>query len=258
MPATLSVLTSVVKSCCKVVDRYPVTRGMATYLVLWPTGNLVQQAMDGTREEWDFQEAGRYGLYGAFITAPLLHTWLKVLTRLIPGSAFTQALAKGYVDQLVFAPVNISQFFLGMALLEGRPPEEALNECQQKLLPTWMISLSIWPILQTLNFSLVPEKNRVMAISCGSFLWLVFLSYMHHTRAQDLPQGLLSRQVHYDYKHGSSESSCVRLGSVDFSTSDTQQGWKKAMLPMTALCCGSEDDSEEQQGPVVVVVTKHS
>ncbi|KAK3878203.1 hypothetical protein Pcinc_017156 [Petrolisthes cinctipes] len=206
---------------------------MATYLVLWPTGNLVQQAMDGTREEWDLQEAGRYGLYGAFITAPLLHTWLKVLTRLIPGSAFTQALAKGYVDQLVFAPVNISQFFVGMALLEGRPPEEALHECQQKLLPTWMFPLSSSHSLDRLaspsgpscKLSLQPGAREEPCH--GHLVWFVPVAGVPLLHAPHPspgpPQGLVSRQVHYDYKHGSSESSCVRLGPIDFSTSDTQQ-----------------------------------
>ena len=77
-----------------IYSRYPVTRGMVTYAILWPSGNLLQQALDGSREWWDLREAARYGLYGSLVTAPLLHHWLQLLTRLLPGSSLSQALTK--------------------------------------------------------------------------------------------------------------------------------------------------------------------
>lgn len=49
-------------------------------------------------------------------------------------------LPQGYVDQLVFAPFNISQFFLGMSLLEGKAVDESICEWQDKMLPTWLVS----------------------------------------------------------------------------------------------------------------------
>ena len=77
--------------------------------------------------------------------------------------------------------------------------------CHDSRVCMLQISLSVWPLIQSINFSLVPAKNRVMAISCGSFLWMVFLSYMQHTKADDLPQGLSTRRVHYDYHDGPRE-----------------------------------------------------
>lgn len=38
--------------------------------------------------------------------------------------------------------------------------------------------MCIWPAVSTLNFALVPEKNRVVFISCCSLLWTCFLAYM--------------------------------------------------------------------------------
>lgn len=202
MPASLAAVSKVAQGVKKVIEKYPVTRGMVTYAILWPSGNLLQQVLDESRTNLDFLEAFRYGIYGSCITAPLLYKWIKALSSLLPGTTLKHAIAKGYIDQLVFAPLNITQFYLGMSLLEGKSLEESLEEWDSKILPTWMISLSIWPLIQTINFSLVPEKNRVMAISLGSFVWMVFLSYMHHTRADELPEHLSCRRVHYDYKHG--------------------------------------------------------
>lgn len=38
--------------------------------------------------------------------------------------------------------------------------------------------MCIWPAVSTLNFALVPEKNRVVIISMCSLLWTCFLAYM--------------------------------------------------------------------------------
>ncbi|XP_068209511.1 PXMP2/4 family protein 4-like [Palaemon carinicauda] len=236
MPPTLSSLSAVAKGAYKVFDKYPVTRGMVAYAILWPAGNLLQQTLDGSRSSLDLLELLRYGVYGSCITAPLIHNWIRVLSNFIPGGKLRHALAKGYVDQLVFAPINISQFYLGMALLEGKPLEENLSEWEKKILPTWMISLSIWPILHTLNFTLVPEKNRVMAISLGSFLWMVFLSYMHHTRSDELPERLTTRRIHYDYVSGPREAigSMVNNQQVLPSPIAKNTPWKFAF--QTAHC----------------------
>ncbi|KAK8391009.1 hypothetical protein O3P69_016986 [Scylla paramamosain] len=248
MPATLSVFASLVKSFRQVVDRYPVTRGMVTYSILWPSGNLLQQGLDGSREVWDFREAARYGLYGSLVTAPLIHYWLQLLNRFLPGASFYHAFAKGYVDQLVFAPFNISQFFLGMSLVEGRPLDEALDEWDRKFFSTWMISLSVWPLIQSINFSLVPAKNRVMAISCGSFLWMVFLSYMQHTKADDLPQGLSKRRVHYDYHEGPREVFGYRPSTWNCSGLDAVMAMASHQGNRTMLSCMGTDEESGSRG----------
>ncbi|XP_076058788.1 uncharacterized protein LOC143035750 [Oratosquilla oratoria] len=188
-----------------VLIKYPVSRGMATYLVLWPASNFLQQVMDGSREKFDLMEMIRYGLYGSCVNAPLIYKWIKIAQLIIPGKGLKSAVAKGYMDQLVFAPLNISQFFLGMSLLEGKPFVDSLQELSDKFVPTWMVSVSVWPIIQTVNFGWVAERNRVMVVSLGSFLWTIFLSYMHHTRPEDLPEELSNRRVHYDYKHGAQD-----------------------------------------------------
>ncbi|KAG7174369.1 Mpv17-like 1 [Homarus americanus] len=212
-----------------------------------------KQAVDGSRTSYDLLEALRYGVYGSCLTAPLLYKWIKVLCYFIPGTTLRHAIAKGYVDQLVFAPLNISQFYLGMSLLEGRPLEETVQEWQDKMLPTWMISLSIWPVIQTLNFSMVPEKNRVMAISCGSFLWMIFLSYMHHTKAEELPEELTTRRVHYDYKHGQREVLEFLVAGHKFDHTAAAKVWSGSVFPVTAHCSPS---NTQPQGEEVVKKTQ--
>lgn len=47
--------------------------------------------------------------------------------------------------------------------------------------------MCFWPVIQTVNFAYVAEKNRVVVVSVASFLWTMFLSYMHHLDQSSLP-----------------------------------------------------------------------
>lgn len=65
----------------KIFRKHPITRGMASYLVIWPTGNIIQQTLcKGEGEKYDWMKVIRFGLYGCFITAPSLYCWVRVAT----------------------------------------------------------------------------------------------------------------------------------------------------------------------------------
>lgn len=68
----------------QVFRKHPVTRGMASYLFMWPVGSLIQQTLT-SNEKYDWWRIIRFGLYGAFITAPALYTWVKLATFAYPN-----------------------------------------------------------------------------------------------------------------------------------------------------------------------------
>lgn len=79
----------------KVFRKHPVTRGMAAYLVIWPTGNLIQQTLcKSQNEKYDWMKVLRFGLYGCFITAPSLYAWVKLATFMYPGNKLRVCCAK--------------------------------------------------------------------------------------------------------------------------------------------------------------------
>lgn len=73
--------------------KHPITRGMASYLVIWPVGNVVQQILSD-QEKFDVWKIVRFGLYGCFITAPSLYAWVKLSTAMWPNTTFRIACAK--------------------------------------------------------------------------------------------------------------------------------------------------------------------
>lgn len=77
----------------KVFRKHPITRGMASYLVIWPVGNIIQQTLSD-QKEFDIWRIIRFGLYGALITAPSLYAWVKVATSMYPNTNLRVACAK--------------------------------------------------------------------------------------------------------------------------------------------------------------------
>ena len=80
----------------------------------------------------------------------------------------------------------MASFFFCMALLDGRNYEEAKEEVKAKFLPSYKVALCVWPVLQTINFSLVPERNRVPFVSVCSLMWSIFLAYMQSLQKQQM------------------------------------------------------------------------
>lgn len=57
------------------------------------------------------------------------------------------------------------------------------------------VAVCFWPLVQTVNFAYVPERNRVVVVSMASFMWTVFLSYMHHIDQDSLPTFLQRKKI---------------------------------------------------------------
>ncbi|KAL2732988.1 mpv17-like protein isoform X1 [Vespula maculifrons] len=173
----------------EVSQKYPIVRGMASYTIIWPTASLFQQKITG-RPELNYTEALRFSLYGGFFVAPTLYCWLRCASHFWPKSDFKSAITKALVEQVTYSPTAMCCFFFGMNLLEQKSISECAEEVKQKFWPTYKVGVCIWPILQTINFVLIPEHNRVVYVSVCSFIWTSFLAYMKALEAKREQQGM--------------------------------------------------------------------
>ncbi|XP_065080077.1 mpv17-like protein [Ochlerotatus camptorhynchus] len=172
------------------LNRYPVARGMVTYSLLWPTGCLIQQSVTGTKwRDLDWKKCFRFFVYGGFIVAPSLYCWIRLASMMWPAQTLRSAIAKALTEQISYTPLAMTCFYFGMSLLESKTVEESFQEVKAKVPPTYKVAICIWPVLQTFNFSVVPEKNRVPFVSMCSLLWTIFLAYMKQLELEKLQQG---------------------------------------------------------------------
>jgi len=166
----------------EISQKYPIVRGMASYSIIWPAANLMQQKIMG-KEEFNYVEALRFSLYGSLYVAPTLFCWLKSASFFWPKADLKSAITKALVEQVTYSPAAMCSFFFGMSLLELKPVSECIDEVKIKFWPTYKIGICIWPILQTINFVLIPERNRVVYVSVCSLVWTCFLAYMKSLEA---------------------------------------------------------------------------
>lgn len=73
--------------------KYPLSRGIASYAIIWPLGSIIQQTIL-SEDKYDFAKVGRFCLYGSCYVAPTLHCWIKIANSVWPLNNFKSALTK--------------------------------------------------------------------------------------------------------------------------------------------------------------------
>ncbi|EDW82558.1 uncharacterized protein Dwil_GK10054 [Drosophila willistoni] len=162
---------------------HPMAKGALTYAIMWPTGSLIQQTLEGRHfGNYDWQRALRFSLFGALYVAPTLYGWVRLSSAMWPQTNFRIGIIKAITEQISYGPFACVSFFMGMSLLEFKTFSEAIDEVKEKVAPTYKVGVCIWPFIQTINFALVPEHNRVVFVSICSLMWTIFLAFMktHH------------------------------------------------------------------------------
>uniref|UniRef100_T1IQ56 Mpv17-like protein n=1 Tax=Strigamia maritima TaxID=126957 RepID=T1IQ56_STRMM len=163
----------------QIFNKYPITRGIVTYGFSYATSDLIAQTFfRPEQEKFNWKEVSRFGLFGSLWVAPTVYTWIKTSSKLFPAPNLQNALKKAIVEQFTYCPFAITTFYTGMNLLQGRSMDHATNELREKFWPTYQTGALYWVSVQTLNFAMIIEKNRVPVMSVASLVWGTFLSYM--------------------------------------------------------------------------------
>ncbi|XP_044753343.1 mpv17-like protein isoform X7 [Coccinella septempunctata] len=163
----------------RVFDTYPFSRGLLSYTIIFPSSCLIQQTLAGnTWETYDWKRVFRFWIYGTFFLAPVGYGYVKIMSKWLPNSDLRSNIKRVIVDQTTYSPLMTGAFFGGMSLLEGKDLKGAKEEIEKKFLPTYKTGLCYWPIVQTVNFTYISEKNRVPFISLCGMVWTVFLAFM--------------------------------------------------------------------------------
>ncbi|XP_045780262.1 mpv17-like protein [Maniola jurtina] len=160
--------------------QFPLIRGMVSYAVIWPSCSVIQEYMENGSGlgDADWARATRFGIFGAFFMAPVFYGWMKYSSKFFRGKSLTTAVTRALVEQVSYSPVALAYFFFGMSLLEMKPLNTCVNEVKEKFWPTYKVGAIFWPTAQTINFYLVPEKNRIVFVSVASFVWTIFMAHM--------------------------------------------------------------------------------
>ena len=132
---------------------------------------------------FDFERLTRFMSYG-FIFSPVQFQWFAFLSRAFPitkQSATLPALQRVCFDQLIFAPVGWSPtdcigvnkgltrhsglacFFTFMTVTEGGGRRAVARKFQDVYLPALKANFMLWPMVQILNFRVIPLQFQIVS-----------------------------------------------------------------------------------------------
>ena len=113
------------------------------------------------------------------MAAPVLNFhYGTILQWISPKTTPLATLAKVTVDQTMFAPFFISFIFVTLSLMEGKSIEEGKLSVKEKLWPSLLVNWKIWPLVQFLNFSLIPVRYHLIVVNFVAVWWNAYLSWM--------------------------------------------------------------------------------
>ena len=185
----------------KMLVRKPLTTRMATCGFLFGLGDFVCQGIE-QQDKGGFTidkiRLARFSFFGCFLAAPVLNYQCGRILPMISSKVTPSAiLAKLSYDQMIFSPIYTPYIFMALALLEGKRIEDGVDSVKNKTWPTLIASWKIWPLVQLINFSLIPVKYNLLVINLVQVWWNVYLSSICNSSPQIGAQNIQLQALNY-------------------------------------------------------------
>ncbi|WVQ84796.1 hypothetical protein IAT38_006953 [Cryptococcus sp. DSM 104549] len=139
---------------------------------------------------YDPERTLRFAVFGMAM-GPLIGRWMRLLERQIPMRAAALTAGKGsqgnglvlakrvLADQLIMAPFGLTVFVGSMGIMEGRTTSEIGDKFSDMYFPALIANWKVWPLIQTINFKLMPIQYRVPFQSTCGIAWTLYLSLLN-------------------------------------------------------------------------------
>jgi len=140
---------------------------------------------------FDFERLTRFMAYG-FMMAPVQFKWFQFLSKAFPitkSSGLGPAMKMVAFDQLIFAPVGIACFFTVMTVAEGGGRRAVTHKLRDMYLPTLKANFMVWPLVQIINFRLMPIQFQLPFVSTIGIAWTAYLSLSNAAEEADAKFG---------------------------------------------------------------------
>jgi hypothetical protein len=138
---------------------------------------------------FDFERLTRFMAYG-FMMAPVQFKWFQFLSKSFPitkSSGLGPAMKMVALDQLIFAPVGtlfydrgvrallilllgIAIFFTVMTVAEGGGRRAVTHKLRDMYLPTLKANFLVWPLVQIINFRLMPIQFQLVSSLSSKYI----------------------------------------------------------------------------------------
>jgi len=143
----------------------------------------VASKQPGQATKMDTRRAARLAAFGFMVSGPLYSSWYPLLDSLCsPWSlakygVWATPIVKMVLELLLIEPIFLCSFFGFMNFAKGGTMQTFLQKIHSEFIPTYKMSLTIWPPIMLLSFRFVPVAALPMVVNAANALWDAYLSY---------------------------------------------------------------------------------
>lgn len=107
--------------------------------------------------------------------------WFRTLEVIIPSKhpKLMRTFETMLVDQLIFCPLFTAVFFIYNGYLEGGCLEAIKHKFKFAYIPTLIANYKVWPLVQMVNFYLIPLPYRVPFVNIIALGWNAYVSVLN-------------------------------------------------------------------------------
>jgi len=137
----------------------------------------------------NWKRVGTMLVYGTLIQGPMNYYWYRALSKHVDGKYAKKSreiLHKVCVDQMIMGPTQLVLFIsfctIVEKLLDGKKVthEAVTNKIHSKFINMFLVDLSIWPFVQSLNFAFVHPRYQPVVVNSVSVGYNTILTYIQH------------------------------------------------------------------------------
>ncbi|RCK67766.1 Protein SYM1 [Candida viswanathii] len=183
------------------LKRHPLVTNCITTGVLMGSGDILAQSLfptptptPTTPQELGLGRTLRAVIFGSCVFGPVGHKWYHFLGTSIhwPFTSSSRnklktTLLRVLIDQTIFVPfLCYPLYYSSMTVLEGKRPiwGNMKRKFEEKWWGTVRTNWMVWPVVQFVNFHVLPAHLRLLLINFVSVGWNTFLSYTLHTKSK--------------------------------------------------------------------------
>ena len=115
--------------------------------------------------------------YGFFVNGPFLHFLYSKLYVRFENNTFG-TIKKMLLSQSIVSYSSILIFYSIVPLIQGKTVGDSIEEIKNKSWQTMQMNWRLWPLVQLVNFTLVPTKLQVLWVNMFGLIFNVYLSFM--------------------------------------------------------------------------------
>lgn len=155
---------------------------MVTSGFLVGISDLIAQQVEDRGYIW-VRRTVAFAVAEMIFSAPLLHLLYDSFETYIPAVNLRNLVLQLVIDGVLAMPAWLFVFLVLVSILEGQwTVVEIWEKLRTSYIPSFILTLILTPVVQSVNFTVVPPKYRVLVLNVVDFVYATVLSFTAHIR----------------------------------------------------------------------------